>query len=334
MNPLLQVRDLGVWLRSGDGVAHVVDGASFDIAAGEMLGLVGESGSGKTVLSRTLLGLHRPGSVQRLAGSMRFQGQELTSLSEPDWRTIRGVGIAMVFQDPMTALNPVMTVGDQIVQALVRRRGLAKAQARRRAIELLDRVGIPDPARRSRQYAVQLSGGLRQRVVIALALSCDPQLLIADEPTTALDVTVQAQVLDLLNELRRERQMAVLLISHNLAVVASHADRVAVMYAGRLAEIGPSQALFAAPRMRYTAALLRALPRLHDDRGVRLQSIDGRPPDLRELPSGCRFAPRCPQADARCRTEPPPLSGSSETPHRFACWHPVPVPQPLLESTP
>jgi peptide/nickel transport system ATP-binding protein len=334
VSKLIEVRDLGVWLRSGDAVSHVVDGATFDIAAGEMLGLVGESGSGKTVLSRTLLGLHRPGSVERLAGSIRFEGRELTTLSEPDWRTLRGVGIAMVFQDPMTALNPVMTVGDQIEQALVRRRGFAKADARRRTLELLDRVGIPDPVRRARQYAVQLSGGLRQRVVIALALSCDPKLLIADEPTTALDVTVQAQVLDLLNDLRRERSMAVLLISHNLAVVASHADRVAVMYAGRLAEIGPSETLFAAPRMRYTAALLRALPRLHDDRHVRLLSIEGRPPDLRDLPAGCRFAPRCPQADAQCTAEAPLLSGDRETPHRFACWHPAPADLRILEVSP
>ena len=331
MSTLLQVRDLGVWLRSGDAVSHVVDGVGFDIAPGEMLGLVGESGSGKTVLSRTLLGLHRPGSVERLEGSIRFEGRELTRLAEPEWRSLRGVGIAMVFQDPMTALNPVLTVGAQIEHALTRRRGLSRSEARRRTIELLDRVGIPDPARRARQYPVQLSGGLRQRVVIALALSCDPKLLIADEPTTALDVTVQAQVLDLLDDLRRERRMAVMLISHNLAVVASHADRVAVMYAGRVAEIGPSDALFGAPRMRYSAALLRALPRLHDDRHVRLQSIEGRPPDLRDLPAGCRFAPRCPHADARCAAEPPPLSGDFETPHRFACWHPATAELPMLE---
>jgi oligopeptide/dipeptide ABC transporter ATP-binding protein len=332
VSTLLQVRDLGVWLRSGDAVSHVVDGVGFDIAPGEMLGLVGESGSGKTVLSRTLLGLHRPGSVERLAGSIRFEGRGLTTLAEREWRTLRGVGIAMVFQDPMTALNPVLTVGEQIEHALTRRRGLSRTEARRRTIELLDRVGIPDPARRARQYPVQLSGGLRQRVVIALALSCDPKLLIADEPTTALDVTVQAQVLDLLDDLRRERRMAVMLISHNLAVVASHADRVAVMYAGRVVEIGPSEALFAAPRMRYTAALLRALPRLHDDRHVRLLSIDGRPPDLRDLPAGCRFAPRCPHADARCAAEAPPLSGDSET-HRFACWHPAPAQRPMLEAS-
>jgi oligopeptide/dipeptide ABC transporter ATP-binding protein len=333
VSTLLQVRDLDVWLRSGDAALQVVDGVGFDIAAGEMLGLVGESGSGKTVLSRTLLGLHRPGSVERLAGSIRFEGRELTILSEREWRALRGVGIAMVFQDPMTALNPVLTVGEQIEHALTRRRGLSRTEARRRAIELLDRVGIPDPARRARQYPIQLSGGLRQRVVIALALSCDPKLLIADEPTTALDVTVQAQVLDLLDELRRERRMAVMLISHNLAVVASHADRVAVMYAGRLAEVGPSAALFAAPRMQYTAALLRALPRLHDDRHVRLQGIDGRPPDLRNPPAGCRFAPRCPHADARCAAEPPSLSGDLETSHRFACWHPAPAEQSMLETS-
>ena len=334
MSKLLEVRDLGVWLRSGDAVSHVVDGAGFDLEAGEMLGLVGESGSGKTVLSRTLLGLHRPGSVERLSGSIRFAGRELINMREQEWRTLRGTEIAMVFQDPMTALNPVMTVGEQVEQALVRRRGVVPAEARRRTVELFDRVGIPDPARRARQYAVQLSGGLRQRVVIALALSCGPKLLIADEPTTALDVTVQAQVLDLLNDLRRERSMAVLLISHNLAVVASRADRVSVMYAGRIAEIGPSEALFRAPRMRYTAALLRALPRMHDDRHVRLQSIEGRPPDLRDPPAGCRFAPRCPQADARCAAEPAPLSGNADTAHRYACFHPAPADLPMLETLP
>ncbi|MCW5236594.1 ABC transporter ATP-binding protein [Verminephrobacter eiseniae] len=322
---LLEVRDLALWLRSGDMLAPLLDGISFDIAAGQMLGLVGESGCGKTVLSRTLLGLHRPGSVARVAGSIRFAGRELGTLAERDWRALRGVGIAIVFQDPMTALNPVLTVGTQIGYALTCRLGLSRARARRRTLELLEQVGIPDPARRAHQYPVQLSGGLRQRVVIALALSGNPQLLIADEPTTALDVTVQAQVLDLLDGLRRERRMAVLLISHNLAVVAAHADRVAVMYAGRIAEIGPSAALFAAPRMRYSAALLRALPRLHDDRQARLQSIDGRPPDWRALPAGCRFAPRCPQADARCAAEPPPLSGDLQTLHRFACWHPAPA---------
>jgi oligopeptide/dipeptide ABC transporter ATP-binding protein len=328
---LLQVRDLGVWLRNGEAVSHVVDGASFDIAAGEMLGLVGESGSGKTVLSRTLLGLHRPGSVARLSGSVRFEGTELTTLDDRAWRAVRGVGIAMVFQDPMTALNPVLTIGEQIEHSLTRRRGLSRGPARKRMLELLERVGMPDPAQRARQYPVQLSGGLRQRVVIALALSCDPKLLIADEPTTALDVTVQAQVLELLDDLRRERGMSVLLISHNLAVVASHADRVAVMYAGRLAEVAPSRTLFAAPRMRYTAALLRALPRLGDDRHVPLQSIEGRPPDLSAPPQGCRFAPRCAHADARCVNEPPPLSGDITTPHRYACWHPAESLEPALE---
>jgi oligopeptide/dipeptide ABC transporter ATP-binding protein len=328
---LLQVRDLGVWLRNGDAVSHVVDGATFDIAAGEMLGLVGESGSGKTVLSRTVLGLHRPGSVDRLAGSVKFEGIELTTLNEAGWRAVRGVGIAMVFQDPMTALNPVLPIGVQIEHSLTRRRGLSRGAARQRMLELLERVGMPDPVQRARQYPVQLSGGLRQRVVIALALSCDPKLLIADEPTTALDVTVQAQVLELLDDLRRERGMSVLLISHNLAVVASHADRVAVMYAGRLAEIAPSGTLFAAPRMRYTAALLRALPRLADDRYVPLQSIEGRPPDLSAPPRGCRFAPRCPQADARCIAERPAMSGDIATPHRFACWHPVESLEPAVE---
>lgn len=329
MSALLQVRGLGVWLRNGDAASHVIDDVSFDIAAGEMLGLVGESGAGKTVLARTLLGLCRPGSVEGVIGSIRFEGHELTTLSEREWRALRGVSIAMVFQDPMTALNPVLTVGEQIEHALTRRRGLSRAEARRRAVELLERVGMPDPTRRARQYPVQLSGGLRQRVVIALALSCEPKLLIADEPTTALDVTVQAQVLDLLDHLRRERGMAVMLISHNLAVVASHADRVAVMYGGRVAEIGPSEALFVTPRMRYTAALLRALPRLHDDRHVRLESIAGRPPDLHNLPAGCRFAARCPHTDARCAIQPP-LSGDLETLHRFACWHPAPVGEPTL----
>jgi oligopeptide/dipeptide ABC transporter ATP-binding protein len=331
MTALLQVRDLGVWLRSGDAVSHVIDGVSLDIAPGEMVGLVGESGSGKTVLSRTLLGLHRPGSVARVDGSARFEGVELTTLDDHAWRAVRGVGMAMVFQDPMTALNPVLTVGDQIIHSLTRRRGLDAHRARARMLELLERVGMPDPVQRARQYPVQLSGGLRQRVVIALALSCDPKLLIADEPTTALDVTVQAQVLELLDDLRRERRMSVLLISHNLAVVASHADRVAVMYAGRLAEIGPSAALFAAPRMRYTEALLRALPRLDDDRSVRLQSIEGRPPDLRDPPAGCRFAPRCPHADAHCIGQAPPLSGDVATAHRYACWHPAESLEPVLE---
>ncbi len=324
--PLLAVDGLGVWLRNGAAVTQVIDGVGLHIAEGEMLGLVGESGSGKTVLSRTLLGLHRPAHVERIGGSVRFRGTELVGATPATWRGVRGIGIAMIFQDPMTALNPVLTVGQQIEHALTRRLGLSRAQAQRRSHELLERVGIPDVARRAHHYPVQLSGGLRQRVVIALALSCDPQLLIADEPTTALDVTVQAQVLDLLDTLRRERRMAVLLISHNLAVVAAHADRVAVMYGGRLAEIGPSADLFGAPRMRYTEALLRALPRLGDDRHQRLHSIDGRPPDLRQPPPGCRFAPRCAQADARCHAAAPALSGGATTLHRFACWHPAAAP--------
>lgn len=330
MSALLEVRDLAVWLRLGNSVAQVLDGVGLEIGAGELLGLVGESGSGKTVLARTLIGLHRPGSVAQLQGSIRYAGCELTGLSEREWRARRGVDIAMVFQDPMTALNPVMTVGQQIGNALTRRRGLSRAAARRRTLELLERVGIADPERRARHYPVQLSGGLRQRVVIALALSCDPKLLIADEPTTALDVTVQAQVLDLLDDLRRERQMAVLLISHNLAVVAAHADRVAVLYAGRIAEIGPGAALFAAPRMRYTCALLAALPRLGQERQIRLQAIAGRPPDLHELAPGCRFLPRCAHADARCAAAAPPLSGEQQSAHRFACWNPAPAqpPQP------
>jgi peptide/nickel transport system ATP-binding protein len=322
--PLLAVEDLVVHFQSPAGTVRAVDGVSFGVAPGEMLGLVGESGSGKTVLARAILGLTPRNAVERVSGEVRYEGRDLRGLSERDLREVRGREIAMVFQDPMTALNPVMKIGAQLAEPLRHHLRMSRAEARSRAIELLARVGLPSPARRAGDYPHQLSGGMRQRVVIAIALSCGPKLLIADEPTTALDVTVQAQILDLLQDLRREERMAVVLISHDLEVVGGRADRIAVMYAGRIVEQATARAVFETPRMPYTEALLRSVPRLHDPSHTRLEVIPGRPPRLEGLLAGCRFAPRCPRAQGQCETAEPALTSDEGAPdHLFRCWYPV-----------
>ena len=315
---LLAIRDLRTQLRRGRDVVTAVDGISFDIGPGETVGLVGESGCGKTMTGMSIMRLLPPHGRIR-TGSVRLAGRELTELPEREMRQTRGRDVAMVFQDPMTSLNPTMTIGRQIAEAVRLHRGASTAQARERAVEVLGLVGMPQPTERLGDYPHQLSGGMRQRAMIALALACDPKLLIADEPTTALDVTIQAQILELLEQLRDRLSMGVLLVTHDLGVIAGRADRVLVMYAGRIVESGPTRELFARPRHPYTEALLGAIPRLDHERGSELRSIPGLPPDLAHPPVGCRFAPRCAFATDRCRAEDPALAPDT---HAYACFHP------------
>jgi oligopeptide/dipeptide ABC transporter ATP-binding protein len=305
--PLLQVTDLRTYFFTDQGVARAVDGVSFTVAEGETLALVGESGCGKTVTSLSILGLvpDPPGRI--LPGSsIRFRGEELVGSSPERMRRLRGNEISMIFQEPMTSLNPVFTIGEQIAEPLRLHRRLGKREARERGIELLREVRIPEPQLRFDEYPHQLSGGMRQRVMIAMALACEPALLVADEPTTALDVTIQAQILELLAELRERRRMAVLLITHDLGVVAEVADRVVVMYAGQVAETGTAGEIFRAPAHPYTEGLLASIPRV-DRIGERLRPIPGVVPPPHAWPAGCRFADRCPYVWERGRSEPPPL---------------------------
>jgi oligopeptide/dipeptide ABC transporter ATP-binding protein len=308
---LLEVSALRTHFFTREGVVHAVDGVSLDVEAGRTLGLVGESGCGKSVTALSIMGLLPTPPARIVSGSIRFDGRDLTQLSEHELEDVRGREIGMVFQDPMTALNPTLTIGTQIVEVLQRHLGLDRRSARRRAGELLAEVGIPRAHERLGDYPHRFSGGMRQRVGIAMAIACEPRLLIADEPTTALDVTVQAQVLDLLDDLRQGRQMALLLITHNMGVVAESADEVAVMYAGQIVERASAQELFGRPEHPYTEALLGALPDLDDSdaRRSRLAAIPGRPPDLIDPPAACRFAPRCPYAERGdcCALEPPAL---------------------------
>jgi oligopeptide/dipeptide ABC transporter ATP-binding protein len=302
---LLKIENLATYFYTDDGVAKAVDGVSLSIAPGETLGLVGESGCGKSVTALSIMRLiSHPGRIT--GGSILFNGRDLTKLSENEMRKIRGNEIAMIFQEPMTSLNPVYTVGDQIAEAIVLHRGKSRAEAKAMAVELLRKVGIPLPERRVNEYPHQMSGGMRQRVMIAMALSCNPKLLIADEPTTALDVTIQAQILELMKELRDDFGMAILIITHDLGVVAEMADRVAVMYAGRVVEEAPVRDIFRRPLHPYTEGLLRSIPRLDQERG-RLHVIQGVVPSLLHMPEGCRFAPRCPYAEERCRQTEPEL---------------------------
>jgi len=320
--PLLSVEGLKTYFRTGHGLLRAVDDVSFELAAGRTLGVVGESGSGKSVMARSLAGLVPEPPAIRAGGRVLFAGRDLRQLSERQLRRVRGREIAMIFQDPMTALNPVLPIGRQIAQVLKLHLGMTRRQAMARAQALLDSVGIPSPRQRLDEYPHQLSGGMRQRVMIALALACDPKLLIADEPTTALDVTVQAQILELLKQQQQERHMALILITHDIGVVAGLADDIAVMYAGRIVERAPALALFADMRMPYTAALFRSIPRLENPSHTRLEAIGGMPPDMADLPAGCRFAPRCKLADMHCHAAEPPLAGDTPD-HRYACWHPL-----------
>jgi peptide/nickel transport system ATP-binding protein len=301
--PLLQVTSLEVTLPTAQGRFAALRGVSFSLARGATLGLVGESGCGKSLTALALMGLLPEGA--QVGGSVRFEGRELTTLDEPALCALRGDRIAMVFQEPMTALNPVHTIGRQIGESLRLHKGLGAAAARAEALRLLERVRLPHALARLDAHPHQLSGGQRQRVVIAIALACGPDLLIADEPTTALDATIQREVLDLLDELRREAGMALLLISHNLDVMAAHVERLAVMYGGRIVEAGPTRAVFAAPAHPYTRGLFAARPTLGIARGTRLSTIRGRVPALHEMPTGCSFADRCDFATADCRARDP-----------------------------
>ncbi len=323
--PLLSVEGVSVELPTPRGALRAVDGVDLALAPGQTLGIVGESGCGKTMLARAVLQLLPKRA--RLGGRVMFEGQDLARLSPAALRRLRGPAIAVVFQDPMSSLNPVLTIGSQLAETLHAHLGISGAAAVARSVGLLTDVGIPAPEQRLRQYPHQLSGGMRQRVAIAIALSCEPRLLIADEPTTALDVTVQAQILDLLAREQRRRRMAVILITHDLGVVAGRTEEVAVMYAGRVVERAPTASLFAGMRMPYTQALLAAIPKLDAAPHTRLPAIAGRLPDpTRPLP-GCSFAPRCPRAERACREAKPALDGSGA--HAFACWRPLPSPNPL-----
>jgi len=319
--PLLSIEGVSVNLPTQRGALRAVDNVDLSLAAGRTLGIVGESGCGKTMLSRAVLQL-LPKRAE-LSGRVMFNGRNLAALAPEELRRLRGPELAVVFQDPMTSLNPVLTIGTQIIETLQAHLGMDDTAARRRGVELLTEVGIPAPEQRLRQYPHQLSGGMRQRVAIAIALSCEPRLLIADEPTTALDVTVQAQILDLLAREQRQRHMAMILITHDLGVVAGRTDEVAVMYAGRVVERAATTRLFANMRMPYTAALLAAIPKLDSPPHTALPAIAGRPPDpTRPLP-GCSFAPRCRYADGTCLQAKPPLEDPERTGSLFACWHPL-----------
>lgn len=323
---LLEVRDIRTTFRTPNGNIKAVDGVSFDLERGRTLGIVGESGSGKSVLVRSIMGLLGPSAT--VEGEVLMEGRDVRTLGRLEAKHFWGIEIAMVFQDPMTSLNPVKKIGTSITETLRFHLGLSRGAARRRAIELLEQVGLPAPERRLDDYPHQLSGGMRQRVTIAMALSCDPKLLICDEPTTALDVTVQKQILDLLGQLQRERHMAMILITHDLGVVSGRTDDVMVMYAGRAVETAPTPVLFESVRHQYTAALLRSIPRVEDPSHTRLDAILGRPPDLRALPPGCRFSPRCPASQQRCIDEMPILVPmQDEGHHRAACFFPVGTPE-------
>jgi peptide/nickel transport system ATP-binding protein len=321
---VLLVRDFSVQFGTEDGMVSAVDQIDLDVRAGEIVALVGESGCGKSVTALGLAGL-LPESA-RIEGSVRLRGQELVGASERVLRPLRGREITYVFQEPMTSLNPVLTVGRQITEVLQTHQKLGRSAARARAVELLSLVGIPSPARRVDEYPHQLSGGMRQRVVIAMAVACDPTLLVADEPTTALDVTVQAGILDVIRDLRSRLGTAVLLITHDLGVVADIADRVVVMYAGRVVEQARVEELFARPRHHYTAALLGAIPTARRDGDHRLQEIPGLVPVLATQPDSCTFADRCPGVDDLCRSSQPRLAAAphAQRGHDVACWHPVP----------
>ena len=324
--PLLVVENFSVRFRTRRGLVRAVEGVSFELHKGKTLGIVGESGCGKTVLSRSIMGLLHDPKVER-SGRVLFEGRDVTELSRRQGRSIRGTEMAMVFQDPMTSLNPVMKVGKQITEGMKAHLGLTAEQRIESAVRLLRSVGIPSPERRMEQYPFELSGGMRQRVTIAIAMACNPKLLLADEPTTALDVTIQAQILNLLDVEKRDRNMGMILVTHDLGVVAGRTDEIIVMYAGQVVERAPTAELFSAIRHPYTEALLRSIPKLDEPSGTPLEAIGGRPPALHAIPPGCRFAPRCPYAQPRCFDQEPPLMShpSVSAAHTFACWYPVGV---------
>ncbi|HEU5428178.1 MAG TPA: ABC transporter ATP-binding protein [Actinocrinis sp.] len=332
MAPILEVRDLKTHIQLSRSVVQAVDGVSFQLNPGETLGLVGESGCGKSMTGLSLMGLLPPGGHMIGESSIVLDGRELVGLDQAEMRKVRGNEIAMVFQDPLTSLDPTKTIGYQVAEPVRLHRGLNKQQARERAAEVLALVGLPRPKERLDDFPHQLSGGLRQRAMIAMALANEPKVLIADEPTTALDVTIQAQILTLLADLKDRLGMAMILITHDMGVVAGHADRVNVMYAGKIVETTDTTRLFARMRHPYTQGLLASIPRLAQDNTQRLYSIPGIPPDLANPPAGCRYAARCAYATDQCREDEPRLTGESAA-HRFACWHPVSGPLELTSAT-
>lgn len=321
--PLLSIKKLVIEFSTEAGVIRAVDGISFDIVEGETVGLVGESGCGKSITSLAVLGLipSPPGSFGA-GSSIQYQGRELTGLKERELRKIRGSDISMIFQEPMTALNPVFTIGNQMVEVLVRHKKISKADALTRAIHMLDEVGIYSPQKRIRDYPHQLSGGMRQRVMIAMALSCGPKLLLADEPTTALDVTIQAQVMEQMAIMQQKHNMATILITHDLGVIAEFCKRVIVMYCGHIVETAPIEQIFTVPRHPYTHGLLRSIPKIRDQKIDMLPTIAGTVPDLAKLPTGCRFADRCERVIDKCRIHVPPLEYDSLGQHGVACYQP------------
>ena len=323
---LLEVNNLKTHFITAKGRVRAVDGVSFTLDRGKTLGIVGESGSGKTVLSRSVMNLLPRSNVVR-EGQILFEGQDITGLDSKAMRKLWGIEIAMVFQDPMTSLNPVVRVGRQITESLRVHLDLDKNEARETAIALLRSVNIPEPEKRVDEYPHQLSGGMRQRVTIAIALACGPKLLMADEPTTALDVTVQAQILNLLARQQRERDMGMVLVTHDLGVIAGRTDEIIVMYGGKVVEKAPTPVLFSRMHMPYTEALLRSIPRIEKPSHSRLKVIGGRPPDLINPPKGCNFSPRCPYAQPKCHEEEPPLTDAETPGHQFACWYPVGTPE-------
>ncbi|MGF1761041.1 ABC transporter ATP-binding protein [Photobacterium sagamiensis] len=318
--PLLSVKNLTIEFKTDKGTVRAINGVNFEVMPGETVAIVGESGCGKSVSSLSIMGLvpSPPGKI--VDGSITFKGRELVGLSEKEYRKVRGNEISMIFQEPMTALNPVLKISTQMVDVIRLHNDVSKKQARRQAIEMLDTVGIPSPEKRIDQYPHELSGGMRQRVMIAMALSCGPDLLLADEPTTALDVTIQAQVMDEMVRLQKELNMAVILVTHDLGVVAESCQRVVVMYCGQIIEEGPVEAIFANPKHPYTKGLLESIPVVRDKKIPRLPTIRGVVPDLLHLPDGCRFADRCDKAHARCHKAIPELNGCEM--HKVACFSP------------
>jgi len=317
---LLEIQDLRTRFRTERGTVTAVDGVSFHLDRGEVLAVVGESGCGKSVTAHSILRLYEERGEARYEGRVLFEGRNLLELSESEMRAIRGNRISMIFQDPTSSLNPVYTIGDQLMEPLRLHQKMSKKEAHDKAVELLKLTGIPSPEKRIREYPHQLSGGMRQRVMISMALACLPDVLIADEPTTALDVTVQSQILALMDELRNRTNMGILLITHDLGIVAQHCHRVVVMYLGEVVEEAEVRRLFRRPLHPYTRGLMKSLPQMHTDRSARLHVIRGSVPSLHEVPGGCRFAPRCPHADEQCANARPELA-DAENGHKVRCWH-------------
>lgn len=317
--PLLEVKNLTTGFFSDKGLVVAVDGVSFNVGEAETICIVGESGSGKSVTSLSVMRLVDYDNGCVLDGEILFNGKDLAKMSQEEMRHVRGGQVAMIFQEPMTALNPVFTIGDQIAEAVMLHTQASKEDAWKRAVDMLSLVGIPEPATRAKQYPHEFSGGMRQRAMIAVALACNPRLLIADEPTTALDVTIQAQILDLLRHLKKQFDMSIMLITHDMGVAAEMADRIVVMYAGKIVEEGSTTQLFDLPLHPYTAGLLASIPGYEGNRGGRLHTIKGSIPNIVKMPKGCRFHPRCPYATAKCQQEEPALMERDG--HRVACWH-------------